>query len=64
MIRSLAAAALLVAVVAGGFVVGAVNAITRETWPDWYGPPGPGGDPGRPSPGLGALRSRRPTQHN
>jgi hypothetical protein len=35
MIRSLAAAALLVAVVAGGFVVGAVNAITRETWPDW-----------------------------
>jgi hypothetical protein len=35
MIRSLAAAALLVAVVAGGFVVGAVNAITKETWPDW-----------------------------
>jgi hypothetical protein len=31
----LAAAALLVAVVAGGFVVGAVNAITKETWPDW-----------------------------
>jgi hypothetical protein len=35
MIRSLAAAALLVAVVAGGFVVGAVNAITKETWPDF-----------------------------
>jgi hypothetical protein len=34
MIRSLAAA-LLVAVVAGGFVVGAVNAITKETWPDF-----------------------------
>jgi hypothetical protein len=34
MIRSLAAAVLLVAVVAGGFVVGAVNAITKETWPD------------------------------
>jgi hypothetical protein len=35
MIRSLVAAALLVAVVAGGFVVGAVNAITKETWPDF-----------------------------
>jgi hypothetical protein len=35
MIRSLAAAALLVAVVAGGFVVGAVNAITKETWPEF-----------------------------
>jgi hypothetical protein len=35
MIRSLFAAALLVAVVAGGFVVGAVNAITKETWPDF-----------------------------
>lgn len=34
MIRSLAAAVLLVVVVAGGFVVGAVNAITKETWPD------------------------------
>jgi hypothetical protein len=31
----LAAAALLVAVVAGGFVVGAVNAITKETWPEF-----------------------------
>jgi hypothetical protein len=35
MIRSLAAAVLLVVVVAGGFVIGAVNAITKETWPDW-----------------------------
>ena len=35
MIRSLAAAALLVAVVAGGFVVGAINAITKETWPEF-----------------------------
>jgi hypothetical protein len=35
MIRSLVAAALLVAVVAGGFVVGAVNAITKETWPEF-----------------------------
>ena len=35
MIRSLAAAALLVAVVAGVFVIGAVNTITKETWPDW-----------------------------
>jgi hypothetical protein len=35
MIRSLAAAVLLVVVVAGGFVVGAVNAITKETWPDF-----------------------------
>jgi hypothetical protein len=35
MIRSLAAAALLVAVVAGGFVIGAVNAITKETWPEF-----------------------------
>ena len=35
MIRSLFAAALLVAVVAGGFVVGAVNAITKETWPEF-----------------------------
>jgi hypothetical protein len=34
-VRSLFAAALLVAVVAGGFVVGAVNAITKETWPDF-----------------------------
>jgi hypothetical protein len=35
MIRSLAAAVLLVVVVAGGFVVGAVNAITKETWPEF-----------------------------
>jgi len=35
MIRSLFAAAILVAVVAGGFVVGAVNAITKETWPEF-----------------------------
>jgi hypothetical protein len=35
MIRSLAAAALLVAVVAGGFVIGAINAITKETCPDF-----------------------------
>ena len=35
MIRSLAAAVLLVVVVAGGFVIGAVNAITKETWPDF-----------------------------
>jgi hypothetical protein len=34
MIRSLAAAALLVAVVAGGFVIGAINAITEDTCPD------------------------------
>ncbi len=33
--RSLFAAALLVAVVAGGFVIGAVQAVTEETWPDW-----------------------------
>ncbi len=35
MVRSLFAAALLVAVVAGGFVIGAVQAVTEETWPDW-----------------------------
>jgi hypothetical protein len=35
MIRSLAAAALLVAVVAGGFVVGAVNALLEDTLPDF-----------------------------
>jgi hypothetical protein len=35
MIRSLAAAVLLVVVVAGGFVIGAINAITKETWPDF-----------------------------
>jgi hypothetical protein len=34
-VRSLFAAVLLVAVVAGGFVVGAVNAITKDTSPDW-----------------------------
>jgi hypothetical protein len=34
-VRSLAAAALLVAVVAGGFVIGAINAITKETWPEF-----------------------------
>jgi len=33
-IRQLTAAALLVAVVAGGFVIGAVNTISREVWPD------------------------------
>jgi hypothetical protein len=34
-VRSLAAAVLLVAVVAGGFVIGAVQAVAEETWPDW-----------------------------
>ena len=35
--RALIAAALMVAVVAGGFVVGAINTLTRETWPDLDG---------------------------
>jgi hypothetical protein len=34
-VRPIIGAALLVVVVAGGFVVGAVNAITKEIWPDW-----------------------------
>jgi len=35
LIRPLLATALLGAVVVGGFVVGAINTITEETWPDW-----------------------------
>ena len=35
MIRAIIAGALLVAVVAGGFVYGAVHTLTDETWPDF-----------------------------
>ena len=34
-IRAAAGVVLLGVVLAGGFVVGAVNTITKETWPDW-----------------------------
>jgi len=33
--RAALAGALLVAVLVGGFFVGAVNAVTQECWPDW-----------------------------
>lgn len=35
MTRSTLAAALLIAVLLGGFIVGAVNAAAGESWPDW-----------------------------
>lgn len=35
MIRTLAAAALLGVVLAGGLVLAGINAITQETWPSW-----------------------------
>lgn len=35
MTRPLLAGVLLLAVLAGSVVVGAVNTITREHWPDW-----------------------------
>ena len=34
-VRAAAGMVLLGVVLAGGFVVGAVNTITKETWPDW-----------------------------
>jgi len=33
--RAVLAGALLIAVAVGGFIVGAINTITKETWPDW-----------------------------
>lgn len=33
--RVVIAASLLVAVLVGGFFVGAVNAVADEFWPDW-----------------------------
>jgi hypothetical protein len=37
MTRAVLGGALLVAVVAGGFVVGAINTLTKECWPDLDG---------------------------
>ena len=35
MLRAVIASGLLVVVLAGGFVYGAIRTITDETWPDW-----------------------------
>ena len=36
MMRPVVAGALLIAVLVGGFFIGAVHIIAGETWPEWF----------------------------